>query len=363
MSLLTSRRALLAAVALGASALPFVADVGVAEAAVTTGFAFVKADQPFTTSYTPSTNHQANSLGGTNTVVRNGTGNYTVTFPGFAGQGNEGGNPQVSSSGSNSTAKCKVGSWGSSWLAMTVNIRCHGTNGAAIDSEFNLQYQANTGTATFDQGYVWANQPFSSSYNPPTPRSWNSKGGTNTITRSGLGRYMVTFPNLVVSGGNVQVTAYGTNSDYCNVTGWGGTVVQVACFNRFGLATDSQFTASYTTLRMPSAQWRTKGFYMWMDQETNTSWHAPASPWRFSTHSTVDARKEAAGEYQVAIFGFPPSNDTLPVVTAYNTNRFCRITAWQPWIDGALVVVRCFTPSGTPADAKFSLLYNTNHLF
>src|SRR5690349_18877060 len=95
MSLFTTRRALVAAVALGASALPFIADVGVAQAATTTGYAFLWADQPSTASYTPSTSFQGNSMGGTNTIVRNGTGDYTITLPGMAGNGGDGGNVQV----------------------------------------------------------------------------------------------------------------------------------------------------------------------------------------------------------------------------------------------------------------------------
>src|SRR5262245_42166976 len=58
-------------------------------------------------------------------------------------------------------------------------------------------------------GYVWANQPSSASYTPSLTYQFNSAGGTNTITRSGVGQYTVHFPGLSTLGGHVQVTAYG----------------------------------------------------------------------------------------------------------------------------------------------------------
>src|SRR4051794_15220389 len=199
MTLHLSRRSLLVAAALGASTLPFVADIGVAQAASTNGYAFLWADQPTSASYTPSTTYQTNSLGGTNTIVRNGTGDYSITLPGMAGQGGDGGNVQVTAYGSSGTERCKVASWAPNWLGMTVNVRCHATSGSAADSRFTMMYQNNNAVVSYyDQGYVWANQATTGSYTAPAPYSWNSRGGANTIQRLGTGRYSVTFSSLVV---------------------------------------------------------------------------------------------------------------------------------------------------------------------
>jgi hypothetical protein len=354
MPLFKFRRTLLVVAALAASAVPFVADVGVAQAAVTSGYAILWADQPTAASYTPNTSFQHNSMNADNTIVRNGVGNYTVTLPGLGG---DGGNVQVTAYGSSGTQRCKVASWYPYWLAQTVNVRCHATSGAASDSMFTLQYQANGSGATFyDQGYVWANSPTTASYTAPAPYSWNSRGGTNTIQRVSTGRYRVTFPLVNMSGGNVQVTAYGTGSEYCNVVNWGGGTADIACYTRTGAAVDTQFSASYTITRMPSAQVWTHGFYMWNQQTGNTAWHTPAAPYAWTSRTTMQTRKVSTGVYEINVPN-QAFTDAVPVVVAYNTNKTCRISHWN---SGVTLTVRCFTPGGSLSDSQFSVLYNSN---
>ncbi|WP_068398985.1 hypothetical protein [Kribbia dieselivorans] len=71
-----------------------------------------------------------NSSGGPITSVRNGTGNYTVTF---AGLNFYPGNVQVSGYGTYGL-RCNVGSWGTS----VVNVLCSNAAGAPTDSYFSL---------------------------------------------------------------------------------------------------------------------------------------------------------------------------------------------------------------------------------
>jgi hypothetical protein len=360
MTLHLSRRSLLVAAALGASTLPFVADIGVAQAASTNGYAFLWADQPTSASYTPSTTYQTNSLGGTNTIVRNGTGDYSITLPGMAGQGGDGGNVQVTAYGSSGTERCKVASWAPNWLGMTVNVRCHSTSGSAADSRFTMMYQNNNAVVSYyDQGYVWANQATTGSYTAPAPYSWSSRGGANTIQRLGTGRYSVTFPSLVVNGGNLQVTAYGTGTEYCNATSWGGTTAYISCFSRTGAPADTQFSASYTTVRMPSSSVWTHGFYAWLSDTANTAWNTPPSPWAWTSRTTMQAHKVSTGVYEVKAAGQATTGSSA-VVTAYGNNNTCRIAGWSASGDGVLVTVRCFTPSGALTDNRFSVLYNSN---
>lgn len=354
MSLFKSRRTVLVTAALAASALPFVADVDVAQAAVTSGYAVLWADQPTAASYTPNTSFQFSSMNVDNTIVRNGVGNYTVTLPGLGG---DGGNVQVSAYGSSGTQRCKVASWFPNWLAQTVNVRCHATSGSAADSMFTMQYQANGSGATFyDQAYVWASSPTSASYTPGAPYSWNSKGGTNTIQRLGTGSYQVNFPSVTMAGGNVQVTAYGTGSEYCNVASWGGGAAYIACFTRTGAPVDTMFSASYTTNRMPSGQVWTHGFYMWNSNTNNTAWHTPAAPYAWSSRTTMQTRKVSTGVYEISVPG-QQFTDATAVVSAYNTNKTCRVSGWS---GSVTLTVRCFTPGGSLADAQFSALYNSS---
>jgi len=110
------------------------------------------------------------------------------------------------------------------------------------------QGPAGTPSAFTRGGYVWANNATSASYSPSAGYSYNSTGGANTITRSGVGVYAVTFAGLVPPAapfGNVQVTAYGGGAGYCKVASWVGTpdlTVSVRCFDGAGASIDSLYS-------------------------------------------------------------------------------------------------------------------------
>ncbi len=71
-------------------------------------------------------------------------------------------------------------------------------------------------------------------------------GAVNTITRSEVGVYKIQFPSQSLERGNVQVTAYGTGSEFCKVAHW--TVsdgVVVRCFDNSGAPVDTRFDVSF----------------------------------------------------------------------------------------------------------------------
>jgi hypothetical protein len=94
------------------------------------------------------------------------------------------------------------------------------------------------------RAYVWANQQGAASYTPSLSYQYNSTGGTNTITRSGVGVYQVRLPGAGNVSGHVQVTAYGSGSTRCKVQSWTSTVtaklVNVRCFDTAGAPADSR---------------------------------------------------------------------------------------------------------------------------
>src|SRR5262249_8017605 len=100
-------------------------------------------------------------------------------------------------------------------------------------------------------GYVWANSRAAASYTPSTSYQRNSTGALNTITRSGVGAYQVTFAGLgIYYGGTVDVTAYGPGSETCKVQNWSPLLadmnVNVRCFDAAGNPVGAMFTASFT---------------------------------------------------------------------------------------------------------------------
>jgi hypothetical protein len=93
--------------------------------------AYVWADQPTSSSYTPNTFYSWNPTGGPVSVTRNGTGNYTASWSGLALL--DGGDVQVTSYGGGN-AQCKVVSWGSN----IANVRCFTPGGAPVDTYYTV---------------------------------------------------------------------------------------------------------------------------------------------------------------------------------------------------------------------------------
>ena len=99
-------------------------------------------------------------------------------------------------------------------------------------------------------GYALADQPSApGSYAPDASTSFNSSGGTISVTRVSIGVYNVRFAGLGRPPGgrdNVQVSGYGTSPVYCKPQMWDGTgadmMVPVRMLQNNGTPVDSKFT-------------------------------------------------------------------------------------------------------------------------
>ena len=210
---------------------------------------YVWANNPSSASYTPSAPFSFNSTGGAINITRSGVGTYAVRFNGLGGGAVSGGNVLVTSYGSGS-GTCKVASWSSSGADFTANVRCFNSTGTAADSMFTVRVVWNNPAPAFKKnGYAWADNASGASYTPNATFSFNSTGGAINITRSGVGTYAVRFNGLgggAVSGGNVQVTAYGSGSETCKVVSWSSTgadfTANVRCFNSAGGNADTRYS-------------------------------------------------------------------------------------------------------------------------
>ncbi len=83
-------------------------------------------------------------------------------------------------------------------------------------------------------------QRSAASYTPAKPYQYSSANAVNTVSRSGVGVYTVELPGLgrSVATGDVQVTAYGSTNDFCQVGSWSSSgsneLVTVRCFDPAG---------------------------------------------------------------------------------------------------------------------------------
>lgn len=338
---------------------------GAAQAQVTRAKAWVWADRPTTTSYTPASSYQYNSTGATNQATRLGVGQYRIDFPGLAIGG---GTVHVSSYGGNH--HCKVVNSGSSRIVQDVRVNCFTPNGAAVDGRFNvLFYKEASISLGRTAAYLRANQPTTASYTPNTTYQWNSKGATNTVNRLGVGRYQAILPGLNIVGGTVLVTAYGTGSERCKVVGWSSsssnTSVNVNCFNSSGSPVDTTYNLSYmrdVVVGLDVFPGPHYGGYVWANNATASS-YTPLITYRFNnTGGGHSITRTAVGTYTVRFAYLKPSNLTTAQVTAYGaTGEYCTVDSWgSDGGSGTRVYIKCFNNFGIPVDQLFTLTYLTD---
>jgi hypothetical protein len=333
----------------------------------TFAWGFVWAQSP-TGTYTADSNYSRNSSGGVsglginNTITQTGTGSYRIDFPNIGSE--IGGNVQVTAYGSGSE-RCKVASWGSSGTTLQVFVNCYDASGNAVNTQFTASYVRVPYTGTVTGGYLWANQPTTSSYTPNTTYQWNSTGANNTITRTGTGAYTATFPGLTFGGGTVEVTAYGSGSGHCKVVSWGGTNVNVACFTSGGSPLDTTFTLNYANQISPNG---TPSFaYAWADQASASS-YTPATTYQYGfLHSEcssfmgpITVRRSSVGHYAVQIPTLAATGSNVKVTAYGSSSESCKVVSWFASGSGTEADVACFNASGVAVDTRYVIVYTTD---
>jgi hypothetical protein len=202
-----------------------------------------------------------NSAGGLNYIRHTpGTGTYQVYL---GGQNLSGGTVQVTGYGGKTY--CKVGWWAAGEY---IDVECFdGTTGHSAESAFDLVFSTKSPLSTALYTYAYASEPTWASYNPNP--GWEHGSATNscssvpftepnaTITHSESkpGAYHIVFPGMGSSPwhNNVIVTAYGTGSESCELTDWGGTTsngtgfADILCTNAMGVPVDTNYVVTFST--------------------------------------------------------------------------------------------------------------------
>ncbi len=217
--------------------------------------------------------------------------------------------------------------------------------------------------------YAWANEASTASYTPNASYAYNPAGGGITITRNTTGSYSVVFSGLgartdaMLGGlGNVQVSAYGTNSAICKPATWsasGDYTVSVLCYNQNGLLSDNRFTIMVT---LPGSNPIDMGF-AFANQLTTPNYTADKSRAYNSEARDVTITRSSTGNYQVRFVGMGNALDASGAgegghvqVTGVGTNNGnCTVPGWTSSSGDLVVSVYCFTSIGT-MDMQFSIL-------
>jgi hypothetical protein len=209
-----------------------------------------------------------------------------------------------------------------------------------------------------DVGYVLSTAT-SGTITANSTYSYNSAGGTNTITVLGTGQYRVDMPNLGSTfGGDVQVTGYGNGDKYCKVVNWGsnGSTLQifVNCFSNNGLAATSFFYVNY--LRRTDAP-GAEGAYVWAFDPSSASYDAgSAYSWNSSGGANTITHTPGSNTYAVTLAGQNLNGGTVEVTAYGSGNAYCKVVNWG----FSTVNVACFSAgNGLPVESRFDLVFST----
>jgi hypothetical protein len=296
------------------------------------------------------------------------TGAYQVTFYGLGNSFDS--DVQVNSVDlSGQPHYCTSAGWYSSnGTDVTADVDCFNPQGQPADGDFNIFYQTRTGaSASGTVAFLWANQPTTQTYNPDASYSYNSTGGTNSVTRENTGLYYTFLPGFTKSGGNPEVTAYGGNATHCEVVDWyhnrAGTNVVVYCFNAAGAPTDSYFDLSFTQNTTEAVGTSTSlGAYVWANEPTASGEYTPAKVYQFNNVSTKKLDVQNIGGGTSFLNMSVPENvlfsSTLGMITAYGSaGEFCEDQGLGYYgsakHETLTLTVQCYTNNGSPVNASY----------
>jgi hypothetical protein len=342
--------------------------------------AYVWADQPAADSYTPNAAFQFNSTGEANTIVRTGTGAYTVSLPGTApGQGNI----QLTAAGGSAEGSgfvpgtvCKIDVWPAAGKEHEQFVVCFDAAGEPVDSAFHLYYTSGDVFLGERAAYLWANDPSVRSYTPDERYQFNSTGALNNISRFETGTYGVMLPGFAAHPGNIQVTpASGSTlgeipAATCGVstTGDAGNDtrgVTVICADTNGTPVDSAFTLQYVaaTNGTSSLIWA-EGAYAMVTHSSVTNLYEVGPLVRFNSTGAVDTiQRTDVGKYSITLMNVGQEGGNVQV-SAWGTESTavtCNIGNWGIAEGTAglnfIVNVACYDNDGNAADSHLFVSY------
>ncbi len=192
-------------------------------------------------------------------------------------------------------------------------------------------------------------------------RTYDSAGGTPSVTSIGTGQYLVEFPNLSAlsdGGGNFEVTPVQTAHN-CSVASWetgtGGTlIVYVNCYLLTSL-TDTYFDLSVTRAGTVS-----HGLldYAWIANK-NKSYTLSGKELFNSARKRSTVRHLGTGRYEVTFTGNGKVTNTGTVkVSPYGDgDGNCQAASWHGGRTATSVYVDCFTYAGHRVNRQFLLVY------
>ncbi len=193
---------------------------------------------------------------------------------------------------------CQAEKWAASGPNEVVSVRCHKVGGAPVFSPFTVLYTTSSkGPFPAGRAYGYVHfQPASG-----IAGTFNSAGGTNTVTPGATGVWKVRLPGLGSSAaaGNVQVTAVNAAvAAKCQIAAWApaSSAFLVRCFNGAAVPLKTGWTLSYQRGRSIFGGQPKLFAYTFNDQPANPGPYAPTPPAiNFNSASGVNTATNGGG--------------------------------------------------------------------
>lgn len=319
-------------------------------------------------SFQASSTYSYSSVGQPITVTRGILAHqFYVTFHGCGRVA--GGVPIVTAQNGNHVAI--VGSFDTTFPNATVYVETYDENGnQAPNANFHILWQQG-GEHGKRTAYAYAWQVSTPNYPVHPIWAWNERGGA-FVTRTSTGVFEVLFPGLAAPGserGNVQVTPIG-GLHRVKVASWANSgsdlVVHVHTRDLGGALTDAQFVVSYTERAAPIPHEDGSGAHVWANLPTIAS-YTPHPDFTDSNGTLGPAGGEsitriATGYYRVSLPNLKHETSALPFVSGHGSDStYATVHGWVGGTgSGTDVYVTTWDAAGSPADARFTLLYLTD---
>ncbi len=225
---------------------------------------------------------------------------------------------------------------------------------SSVNSWCSAELDPNAGTNQW--AYLWAGEPTVAAYTPDSAYQRSSTGQPATITRSTTGRYAVRLPGLALTGGVVQVSAYGSKGS-CRTLGWhpegADLVAWVQCHSSAGAPADGRFTLSF------AAPTSTEGdlAHVWANRPTSAS-YVPDPLYSYNSRSASNRiQRSAKGQYVVRLNGLGGIGGHVQLTPYGSGTVRCSVAGWSASGSTQTVKVGCRTPAGAAADAMFTMTF------
>jgi hypothetical protein len=223
---------------------------------------------------------------------------------------------------------------------------------------FSIAGAAPVAAVTNTWAWVVARNPTMASYTPAAMDQGNSNSATDSVVRTGVGLYTVTFGGLATPGGMVHVTALASVPRSCVVVGWGPVsadeYVAVDCYDVGGVHRDSKFVADFQNTNSNEG----KLAYLWADQPSATVEYEPNAAYSYnSTGATNTVVRFSTGFYQASFPGLGSGRGSVQV-SGYGIDPvICRAVSWLPNFGAESVRIKCRDDIGNLVDSMFTVTF------